>query len=162
MPDEVILGFLILVCVCMVSHSIVSRIWVLVEIDGFAPMPRGLAASAVEGNKMYVFGGNGGNYPYDDLWVLEISGSSGSWEEMLSFDIYPAARQGSQMVVITPPEPDEALETDPPAVVETMDEELRNPLEKSIFYRSPERARKKNVANRYLFLFGGAPPILLP
>ena len=62
------------------------------------PMRRAGHACVLEGHRMYVFGGVGGEWrpqPLDDLWVLDLQGST--WRQAVAVTAAPTARYGHSM-----------------------------------------------------------------
>lgn len=48
-----------------------SREWVKARVNGTPPVPRHSHTATLVGNRIFIFGGWGGNWRLNDLWMLD-------------------------------------------------------------------------------------------
>jgi len=77
-----------------------NRDWSDVTVEGEAPPPRYSHSTVVYGDAVYVFGGERSSYAFNDVWKLEISGSTAKWTY-----ITPMTASGTAAGAATVPSP---------------------------------------------------------
>ncbi len=74
----------------------ISETWKLVNASGSPPSPPRISATAVydhKRNRMLVFGGWNSGAVYNDLWELDLTSGSESWQELSTYGTPPSPRQ---------------------------------------------------------------------